>query len=238
MRIREYFEEGARKKTHYSQDIYKYVAQFFYILELKKELMWSWFLTSHLVNSWAISWEKSQLATAAQSTICVRIILSTNTAIICHAAKTRYAKLHILNAHFYTKKPQETSTLSPSLNDWSVSGLNLFYLKLFCVFVPAGDSSTHHKPPWGCAVCPRHFLSGSSGSHGTWRNQRKVRPKGLDSFNTKPDCVHANVWKEKGGNIFSLLLQLKINPLIWVLICWNPMRQLEIKIIDLRIIKS
>lgn len=49
---------------------------------------------------------------------------------------------------------------------------------------------------------------------------------------------NANVWIEKGGSIFSLLLQLKINPLIWVLICWNPMRQLEIKIIDLRIIKS
>lgn len=42
----------------------------------------------HLVNSWAISWEKSQLATAAQSTICVRIILSTSTEIICKRATT------------------------------------------------------------------------------------------------------------------------------------------------------
>lgn len=178
--------------------------------------MSSWFLTSHLVNSWAISWEKSQLATAAQSTICVRIILSTNTAIICNAVKTRYTKLHIQNTHFYKKQINpKTLTLSPSC----VSGLNLFYLKLFCGFVPAGDSSTHHKPPWGCAVCPHHFLSGSSGSHGTWRNQRKVKPKGLDSFNTKPDCVHvhAHVWIEKGGSIFSLLLHFKLNPLIWVL---------------------
>ena len=41
---------------------------------------------AYLVNSWAMSWEKSQLATAAQSTIWVRIILSTSTEIIWNRA--------------------------------------------------------------------------------------------------------------------------------------------------------
>ncbi len=65
-------------------------------------------ITSHLVNSWAMSWEKSQLATAAQSTICVRIILSTNTAIICQAAKT------------------------PNVQVWTLCRSDL---KVFCLFV-------------------------------------------------------------------------------------------------------
>lgn len=42
----------------------------------------------YLVKSCASSEEKIQFATAAQSTICVRIILSTSTAIICILWKT------------------------------------------------------------------------------------------------------------------------------------------------------
>lgn len=41
-------------------------------------------------------------------------------------------------------------------------------------FVPADDSSTHHTPPSRCAVSPHHFPSGSSRSHGTWRDQVKL----------------------------------------------------------------